>query len=488
MKTSFLPLVAVIALLVLQLPAAPLNLHPDNPHYFVYQGKPTVLVGSGEHYGAVINLDFDWELYLETMAAEGQNLTRLFTGSYVEKPGAFNIEKNTLAPAENRFQPPWARSEISGYINGGNKFDLDRWNPDYFSRLRDFVKQAGELGIIVEVVMFSSIYNEGNWSYSPFHPDNNVNGIKLDDRRKCNTLANGNIFSYQEEMVRKIVSELNGFDNLYYEIQNEPWSDLPGTRGFILEHLADDDLPSSWQNEIALANQASLEWQKAISAIIRDEENDLPREHLIAQNYCNYGYPVMVDDKNISVLNFHYALPRCVDLNLGWNLPVAFDESGFAGPGPGVYRRQAWRFLLSGGAVFNGLDYSFYPGFEDGTGEIRGPGGGGKELRLQLAVLRKFLEGFDLPRLSPDHESIVLHPGLQYYLLSTPGEQYACYLEGEPEGDLTLQLPAGDYLARWHNPLNGRIIKQLEVTHSGGLLELQVPESAGEMALDIHRD
>ena len=35
------------------------RLHPDNPHYFEWQGKPTVLVTSGEHYGAVLNLDFD---------------------------------------------------------------------------------------------------------------------------------------------------------------------------------------------------------------------------------------------------------------------------------------------------------------------------------------------------------------------------------------------------------------------------------------------
>ena len=32
--------------------AQPLSLHPENPHYFAFKGKPTVLVTSGEHYGA----------------------------------------------------------------------------------------------------------------------------------------------------------------------------------------------------------------------------------------------------------------------------------------------------------------------------------------------------------------------------------------------------------------------------------------------------
>src|SRR5437870_9691947 len=82
--------------------AQPLALHPDNPHYFLFRGKPTVLVTSGEHYGAVLNLDFDYRKYLETLESDGLNLTRTFTGAYCEPAGAFNIAENTLAPAKGR--------------------------------------------------------------------------------------------------------------------------------------------------------------------------------------------------------------------------------------------------------------------------------------------------------------------------------------------------------------------------------------------------
>src|SRR5688572_11794393 len=74
----------------------PIALHPDNPHYFIYKERPTVLITSGEHYGAVLNLDFDYATYLETLASDGLNLTRVFTGAYVEPVGAFKIEQNTL--------------------------------------------------------------------------------------------------------------------------------------------------------------------------------------------------------------------------------------------------------------------------------------------------------------------------------------------------------------------------------------------------------
>ena len=32
----------------------------QNPHYHEFRGKPTVLITAGEHYGAVMNLDFDY--------------------------------------------------------------------------------------------------------------------------------------------------------------------------------------------------------------------------------------------------------------------------------------------------------------------------------------------------------------------------------------------------------------------------------------------
>src|SRR5262245_61204637 len=97
----------------------PIALHPENPHYFVWRGRPTILITSAEHYGAVMNLDFDYRKYLDTLAADGLNYTRVFSGAYVEPQGAFKIERNTLAPRPGRFLAPWPRSSQPGYPNGG---------------------------------------------------------------------------------------------------------------------------------------------------------------------------------------------------------------------------------------------------------------------------------------------------------------------------------------------------------------------------------
>src|SRR5439155_26693508 len=71
--------------------AEPLALHPKNPHYFLFRGKPAILITSGEHYGAVPNLDFDYRKYLATLSADWLNLTRTITGACLEPVGALTI-------------------------------------------------------------------------------------------------------------------------------------------------------------------------------------------------------------------------------------------------------------------------------------------------------------------------------------------------------------------------------------------------------------
>jgi hypothetical protein len=57
-KLPFL-LVQLLFLVTLSAQVKPISLHPNNSHYFLYKGKPTVVITSGEHYGAVMNPDFD---------------------------------------------------------------------------------------------------------------------------------------------------------------------------------------------------------------------------------------------------------------------------------------------------------------------------------------------------------------------------------------------------------------------------------------------
>jgi hypothetical protein len=204
-------------------PPAPIALHPENPRYFLFRGKPTILVTSAEHYGAVLNPDFPFKPYLDELRSRKFNYTRIFSGSYCEDPRSFNIRNNTLAPAPGRFLSPWARSEKPGYANGGNKFDLSKWDAQYFQRLKQFLTEAGRRGIVVELSLFCPFYDDSMWNLSPLNARNNVNGVGTCGREEVYALKHPDLTGAQDALTRKLAEELSGFDNLFFEICNEPY-------------------------------------------------------------------------------------------------------------------------------------------------------------------------------------------------------------------------------------------------------------------------
>ncbi len=459
--------------------AQPIRLHPENPHYLEYRGEPLVLVTSAEHYGAVINGAFDYERYLETLDSDGMNYTRIFTGAYVENAeSTFGIARNTLGPeSPELFISPWQRTDTPGANDGGNLFDLNRWNPSYFERLRSFVRQAEERDIIIEVTFFSSIYRESNWEVSPLHSKNNTNGLPAVPFRKVHTLENGGRLPYQLTYVRKIVTELNEFDNVFFELQNEPWSDQGEVRLFANPN--NNGGRDGWWTKIAVATDASLAWQHQISRTIADTEAELPKRHLIAQNYANFKYPVPDVDSLVSIVNFHYAWPEAVALNYGHRRVISFDESGFTGDEDATYRKQAWRFMIAGGGIFNNLDYSFVAGFEDGTFDADSPGGGSPELRKQLRILSELLNKLDLPGYIPDRNLVISAPGFLTQSLVKPTKSGIVYLERVDRSDnesIVLAVEPGSYHVEWIDPVSGETIEATSAHTDSGALHLACPE------------
>ena len=252
----------------------------------------------------MLNLDFDYRRYLDTLAADGLNYTRVFSGAYVEPQGAFNIARNTLAPAAGRFIAPWPRSTQPGYANGGNKFDLSRWDDAYFARLKDFLTYAGTRNIVVELTLFCPMYEDLQWTLSPMRAANNVNGIGEVPRADVYTMGNyGGLLALQESLTRKLVTELNGFDNLFFEICNEPY-----------------------------AGPVQLAWQHRIADVIVATERDLPVKHLIAQNIANNTARITAPHPAVSIFNFHYATPPdAVGENYALGKVIGDDETGFRG-------------------------------------------------------------------------------------------------------------------------------------------------------------
>lgn len=447
---------------------SPISLHPQNPHYFLFRGKPAVLIGSTEHYGAVMNPDFDYVTYFNELADYNLNVTRTFTGIYVEPQGAFRIEKNTMAPARGRFLCPWARSTEPGYANGGNKFDLTRWDDSYFARLKDFVAQAGLRNIVVELDLFSNFYDTIQWKLSPLHASNNINGLKqINDWKEVLSLKHPEIIRIQEEMVRKIINELKDFDNLYYEVCNEPY----------------------------FGDTASLrQWEDHMNAVVADAEKDISNKHLISNNIQNNFKYVPKPRPHVSVYNFHYASPpKTVPANYHLKMPVGDNETGFDGIDDLPYRREAWDFMMAGGALYNHLDYSFTTDNEDGTFEIRKPqpGGGGKTLRSQFRILVEFMNSIDFVTMKPLNPETVRIDGDGKATVNSLGNDKVIVLyinsnDTSPgKSVLSINLKPGSHNLTWTDTRSGSKTEMVVKGHPGGWLKISSPSFSEDIALKI---
>ncbi|HLU47109.1 MAG TPA: DUF4038 domain-containing protein, partial [Planctomycetota bacterium] len=443
----------------------PLRLHEANTRYLELDGKPVVLITSGEHYGALLNLDFDYERYLETLGKEGFNLTRVFSGAYVEPQGAFNIARNTLAPARDRFIAPWARSDTKGYANGGNKFDLARFNEAYFERLEKLMTAAEKHGVVVELVLFCPFYKDDQWVLSPMNAKNNVNGVGAIERESVYTLdRNGDLLEIQEKMTREIVRRLNRFRNLYYEVCNEPYF------GGVTDA-----------------------WQRRITDVIVETERELPVKHLISWNIANGKAKVEKPHPAVSIFNFHYASPPdAVALNAHLERVIGDNETGFKGTGDDHYRMEGWEFILAGGGLYNHLDYSFVVGLENGTFEFpeTQPGGGGPALRKQLRALSELIHSFDFVRMAPDRKAVRAdEKDAKVTALVEPGRQYAIYVRGGTKGSVGIELPPGEYRAEWLDPKSAKKLgsKEITVAPDAKVTTFAPPSYPGEIALAVRR-
>ena len=99
------------------------------------------------------------------------------------------------------------------------------------------------------------------------------------------------------------MTELNGFDNLFFEICNEPH-----------------------------AGPVQLAWQHRIADVIVETERDLPVKHLIAQNIANNTARITAPHPGVSIFNFHYATPPdAVGENYALGKVIGDDETGFRG-------------------------------------------------------------------------------------------------------------------------------------------------------------
>jgi len=428
----------------------PLRPHPNNGRYFTDDsGKAIYLTGSHtwanlQDIGLPGGPPFPYADYLDFMASHDHNFMRFWM---FEQP-----EGASWTPARITFAPlPWARTGPGVATDGKPKFDLDTWDADYFTRMRERIIQAGKRGIYCAVMLFqgwslhktSASYGDP-WPFHPFNAANNVNGVDVpytrvdDDEHAClHSTLNPDVLARQEAYVRKVIETVNDLDNVLYEIINE--GGATAWQYHIISFIHEVERACGKQHPVGMTHRISpkqfnselfaspaewvspakepQDWMYPGATYLEDYQNDPP----VAD-----GSKVILNDTDHLWGHGGNAQWAWKSFSRGHN-PIFMDPWWplYIESDPAV---TPWTFV--GGVTKDQRDYPDWA-----------------PLRRAMGDTRRYAEKMNLVAMTP-------HPELasSRYCLANPGEEYLVYL---PEGGsvtLNLRAGAGPFAVEWFLP------------------------------------
>lgn len=398
----------------------PLRVLETNPRYFTDgSGKAIFLAGSHTWWNFQDNGHrrphspppvYDYDGYLHFLQAHGHNFFRLWRW---EAP-QWTDEK---PPGLKRCRPhPWVRAGPGMAADGEAKFDLTRFDTEYFDRLRSRVAAARELGIYVSVMLFEgwAAQQTDAWSFHPFQAANNINGIDAGaigyytlDR----TAMGRRVLEFQEAYLRQVVDTVNDLDNVLYEVCNE-------------------------------SGPFSLGWQHHVLRFLKRYEADKPQQHPVG---ITVPYP---HGTNAMVFNgpADWVSPNRGDAGESYlNDPsdeyrgkvVVNDTDHLLGHtgGDAVW---VWKSFCRGLNVLFMEEMTSSPTWQDSA-------------RDAMGQARRYAEKIDLARMTPRNR--LASTG---YCLANPGREYVVFQTGS-QGEFSVDLTgaAGTFAVEWLNVNTG---------------------------------
>jgi len=432
----------------------PLRVCEKNPRYFA-DGRGEAVYLTGSHTWAnLVDIGpsdpppaFDFEKCLAWMEGYGHNFIRLWTW----EPVSWNTTANNENKVHTAAPQPWKRTGPGNALDGKPKFDLTKYEDEYFGRLRRRVEAAGERGIYVSIMLFEGWamqFSKGAWEGHPFNKANNINGIHGDVDGdgmglEVHELVNKDVTAVQEAYVRKVIDTVNDLDNVLYEISNENHPPSTPWQYHIIRFIKEYEKGKAKQHPVGMTFQYKGGSNKTLF--------DSPADWVSPNPEGGYRDDPPAADGRKVVLN---------DTDHLW----------------GIGGNQAWVWK----SFTRGHNVIFMDPYD---GDVLG---GKFESRFEpvrkgMGYTRQYAERMDLTAMRPRPE--LASTG---YCLARPGAEYLIYNPDAKARSFEVTLAAGGYECEWFNPSTGQVAKKERVEAGDGRREFTAPFE-GDAVLYLRR-
>jgi hypothetical protein len=402
-----------------------------NPRYFTDDGGKAIYLTGSHVWSSLKDMGtddppepFDFDEYLEFLEAHDHNFIRMWTWEFPK----YTYDGNPAYTEPH----PWKRTGPGRAADGKLKFDLRRFNPEYFDRLHDRVAAAGERGIYVSVMLF-----EGHGLHAslepwcrdghPFHRENNVNGLDGDPEKTGRVLATHtldmpDVLDYQERYVRHLVDMVNDLDNVLYEIANESGAYSTEWQYHMIQLIKDYEATKSKQHPVGMTFQFSGVAKGTNQALF-----DSPADWISPNPDGGYrSDPPAADGQKVILSDTDHLWGLGCEQGWVWKTftrgmnPLLMDPYQ---PFPGISEHPQW------GAI-NSPDNPFWEPF-----------------RVEMGQTRRYADRMNLVEMVPSGD--LASSG---YCLANVGQEYLVYLPDGGKVEVDLSDVNGQTDVEWFSP------------------------------------
>lgn len=370
-------------------------------------------------------------------------------------------------------EQPWARGESGTAWDGLAKYDLTRYNPWYFDRLREFASLCDRKGTI----LFHNFYMQhallemdAHYVDFPWRPANCLQETDMPDRNPAADVFYNITHPLRRELhrayIRKCLDELGDYTNVVHLLSQEYTGPASFAR-FWLEVI------DEWQREKGKRILVGLGGTKDVL----DELAGDPRVSVLDLRYWWYQPDgSLYAPKGGTQVPGRYVSGTAAARTTPLSIYRQVREHRMRYPEKGLIhqinasRQQTWAFLMGGGSML--VRYLEYTGGRD-PADYEAPADSAT-VRPTYDFINKRLS-HQLQRMVPQ-DSMVSNPE-NNFCLGDKCKAYLVYLMAGGTVELDLKAAPGGFYARWFDPRSGDLSDAAlnSVVKGGGIAIFTAP-------------